>query len=83
MASVDEDYVRRLIADMEEAMGIILEDVSKPFEALSRAERNEIRYYLIVLVEALVALCYHISRRAYNARPGTPMEALKVLTDRG
>jgi len=63
VASVDEDYVRRLIADMEEAMGIILEDVSKPFEALSRAERNEIRYYLIVLVEALVALCYHISRR--------------------
>ena len=39
--------------------------------------------YKEVLVEALVALCYHISRRAYNIRPGTSVEAFKVLMDRG
>jgi len=83
MTSLDKNYVRRLIADIEEAMEIVLEDLSKPFNSISRAEKSEVRYYLIVMVEALVALCYHLSRRAYNITPGSSIEAFKVLMDRG
>jgi len=83
MTSLDKSYVERLIADIEEAMRIILEDLSKPFNNLSRAEKSEVRYYLIVLVEALVALCYHIARRVYNARPGSSIEAFRVLMNEG
>jgi len=82
MTSLDKDYVRRLIADMREAMKIILEDLSKPFNRISRAEKSEVRYYLIVLAEALVALCYHVSRRVYNTRPESSIEAFKVLMDK-
>ena len=60
-----------------------MKDTSKPFEELSRAEKSEIRYYIIVLVEALTALAYHIARRAYGLEPRTPVQTLKLLADRG
>ena len=56
MNSVDKEYLRKLINDIEEAINIILEDTSKPFEMLTRSERSEVRYYIVVLVEALIAL---------------------------
>jgi len=56
MNSVDKEYLRKLINDIEEAINIILEDTSKPFEMLIRSERSEVRYYIVVLVEALIAL---------------------------
>jgi len=48
--------------DIHEAINI-LEDTSKSFEKLSHAEKSEIRYYIVVLVEALTVLVYHIARR--------------------
>ena len=49
--------------DIHEAINIILEDTSKSFEKLSRVEKSENRYYIVVLVEALTVLVYHIARR--------------------
>jgi len=80
---IDREFIRRLLGDMEEAMRIIGQQVSKPFEDLSRPERSEIKYYIIVLVEALTTLALHIARNAYGARPETPVQAFSVLRDRG
>ena len=79
MNSVDKEYLRKLINDIEEAINIILEDTSKPFEMLIRSERSEVRYYIVVLVEALIALCYHIIRRKYGIKPMTPIQTFNVL----
>ena len=50
---------------------------------LSRAERSETRYYIIVLVEALIALVYHVARSLYGLEPRTPIQTLRLLADRG
>jgi len=83
MSSIDRDYVRKLLSDIEEAISVILEDCSKPFVALSRAEKSEIRYYIVVLVEAVIALAYHIARYLYGIEPRTPIQTLRLLADRG
>jgi len=83
MNSIDRDYVRKLLSDIEEAISVILEDCSKPFEALSRTEKSEARYYIVVLVEAVIALAYHIARNLYGIEPRTPVQTLRLLADRG
>ncbi len=80
---VNREFVRKLVDDALEAVRIIEEDCSKPFEALSRAERSEVRYYLVVLAEALTALAYHLARRLYGLEPATPAQTLRLLADRG
>jgi len=83
VGSVDLDLVKKLLADIEGAVSVILEDCSKPYEALTRAERSEVRYHIVVLVEALIALIYHIARRLYGLEPRTPLQTLRMLADRG
>ncbi len=83
MSKINIEFVGRLLADIDEAINIILSDASKPFNSLSRPERSEIRYYVIVLVEALMALALHLARRMYFAEPETPVSAFKVLVDKG
>lgn len=81
--NVNREYIRKLVRDIEEAIRIILEDTSKPFNMLTRSEISEVRYYLIVLVEALVALCYHIARRVCNVEVETPTKTFRLLVERG
>ncbi|MEM4970833.1 MAG: DUF86 domain-containing protein [Sulfolobales archaeon] len=50
---------------------------------MSDAERYAIRYNIIVLVEALIALALHIARRAFGKEPETPIHALRILRDEG
>ncbi|RLE86044.1 MAG: DUF86 domain-containing protein [Thermoprotei archaeon] len=69
--------------DIHEAINIILEDTSKSFEKLSRVEKSENRYYIVVLVEALTVLVYHIARRAYSLEPQTPIQTFRLLADHG
>lgn len=80
---INREFVEKLIRDIHEAIDILVKDASKPFEALSRAEKSEVRYYIIVLVEALMALVYHIARKAYRLEPHTPIQTLRLLADRG
>ena len=42
-----------------------------------------VRYELIVIAEAVMALTIHIARRDLNIRPKTPVNALMMLRDRG
>ena len=83
LANVDKDYVKKLVDDIRSAIDEIVSFCSKPFEELSVADRYAIRYCLIVVVEALIALALHIARRAFGEKPETPIHALRVLRDRG
>ena len=82
-AGVNKNYVDKLIVDIESAISEVLGYSSKPYEELSGAEKYAIRYNIIVLVEALVALAIHLARRAFNKEPETPVHALRILRDEG
>gem|GEM_PF-1920636 len=45
---------------------------------MNTVEKYAIRYHLIVIAEALIALALHIARRMFNTRPETPIHALQV-----
>lgn len=83
MSGVDKEFIGRLIRDVHEAIGIITENSSKPFEELNRAERSEVKYHIVVLVEALTTLAYHVARRVYGLEPSTPTQTFRLLADRG
>ncbi len=80
---VDREFIEKLLRDIDEAISIISSDTSKPFEDLSRSEKSEIRYYLIVLAESLIVLSYHIARNMYGLEPTTPSESFRALAERG
>ena len=81
--SINTEFIKKLVDDIEESVRIVKSYVSKPFEELSDAERYAIRYHLIVVAEALIALALHIVRRGFGVSPETPVHALMVLRDKG
>ena len=81
--SVNGEYVRRLVADIKDSIRFINKVSSKPYTALGDAEKYAIRYNLIVIAEAIVALTIHIVRRVFSREPETPMYALKITRDKG
>jgi len=81
--SVNAEYIRRLVNDIKESIRVVRSYVSKPFNELSEAERYAIRYHLIVIAEALIALALHVARRLFEAKPETPIHALRILREHG
>jgi len=79
---IDKDFIGKLISDVEEAINIISQHILKPFKNLTRPERSEIRYYIIVLAEALTAIGYHIVRRFYSIKPETPIHSFRILVEK-
>ena len=80
---VSRDFVRALIRDVEDAVKEINRIAAKPYNELSDEERLAIRYELVVIAEAVMALVVHVARRDLGARPRTPVNALAILRDRG
>ena len=56
LMSVDRDYVRKLISEIEEVISDTVNFSSKPYEQLSKADKYAIRYGIIVVVETLSAI---------------------------
>jgi len=83
LSGVNREYVSKLVADIKNAVGEILVYASKPFEELSSAEKYAIRYLLVTVAEALMALAIHLARRALSREPETPIHALMTLRDAG
>jgi len=84
LIGVDKEYVGRLIADIKSTIAEILSYTSsKPFEELSSVERYAIRYLLVALAEALMALAIHLARKVFSREPETPIHALTILRDEG
>ena len=80
---VSRDFVTALIRDVENAVNEINRIAAKPYSELSDEEKLAIRYELIVIAEAVMALAVHVARRDLGARPRTPVNALAILRDRG
>ncbi len=82
--SVSKEFVKNLIRDIEYAVREVNRIVSKSYDELSDEDKMAIRYELIVIAEALMALVMHIVRRGgLNERPKTPINALMMARDRG
>ena len=52
---------------------IISNIVNKPYSKLSSIEKYAVRYHIIVIAEALIALILHVVRRKYGLQPETPI----------
>ncbi len=79
--SVDREYVKKVINEIMDTVDEVLTMITKPFDSLSKSDLMAIRYYLIVLAEALSSLALHIARRSLGKRPLSPTEAVRILRD--
>jgi len=50
---------------------------------MSEAERYAVRYHIVAVAEAVVALALHVARRLYSEEPETPIHAITILRDKG
>jgi len=80
--SVNREFLEKLKKDITESKNIISNIVNKPYNKLSSVEKYAVRYHIIVVAEALIALTLHIVRRKYDLQPETPIHALKILKDK-
>ncbi len=81
--SVSKEFIKNLTRDIEYAVREVNRITSKSYDELSDEDKMAIRYELIVIAEALMALVMHIVRRDLNERPRTPINALMIARDRG
>ncbi|WP_054857257.1 DUF86 domain-containing protein [Vulcanisaeta sp. JCM 16159] len=80
---VSKEFIRGLIRDVEDAINEIERITNKSYNELSDEDKMAIRYELIVIAEAVMALAMHIVRRDLSERPRTPINALMILRDKG
>lgn len=80
--NINRDFILKLINDIMKSIDTINSYYSKPFNEINITERYAVRYHIIVIAEALIALALHITRRVYNVTPESPIHALNVLKDR-
>jgi len=78
MGSISGEYIHKLIQEINETISAIVDATNKPYDRVNTVEKYAIRYHLIVIAEALIALALHIARRMFNTRPETPIHALQV-----
>jgi len=81
-ASVNMEFLKKLRKDIVESINLVSSIVNKPYSELSDIEKYAIRYHIIVIAEAIIALTLHIVRRKYGLQPETPIHALKILRDK-
>lgn len=79
---MEDEVVKLRIKEVEETIKDLIRLVSKPFSSLSVDELNSMKYNIIVLVEALVALCIHVAREQYNYTPRTYTDAVRYILER-
>ena len=79
---VDPDVLRSRISEVRLCLSELRRLVLRPFKELSLDERYSMRYNLIVLVESLVSLCMHICIEAYDFKPGSYREAVRIVSER-
>jgi len=78
---VNKDFLKEIYNDVKESINIVVNLTSKPYEELSNIEKYAIRYHIIVIAEAPVAIALHVTRRRYNYKPKTPIQAISFLKE--
>jgi len=76
---VDPTVLKHRIKEIRSSISELTNLTSKPFEELNTSEIYSIRYLIIVIVEALVSICIHISTEAYNETPESYREAIRII----
>ena len=76
---IDKEVVENRLREVLEAINELKRLASKPYTSLSVDEKYSMRYNIIVLVEALVALSIHIARNMYNYKPRSYVDAIRYV----
>ena len=79
---VNFDVVRTRVYEVKSAINELLRLTSKSYNELSLDEKYSIRYNIIMLVEALVALCLHIAREVYSYTPKSYTDAVRLVCEK-
>jgi len=82
MCPADLSVLRYRIDDIRSIISELRNLISKPFEELSLHEKYSMRYLVILLVEALVSLCAHISVEEYGRSPTSYRDVVKLVCQR-
>ena len=78
---VDSTVVTEGISDARSAIKDLNRIVSKPYNTLSIDEKYSMRYNIIVLVEAIVALCNHILAEDMNETASSYRESVGKVAE--
>jgi len=78
---VDLDVVRSRVSDIKASIQELYRLTSKRYNELSIDEKYSIRYNIIVLVEALVALCSHIAVEELGKIPRSYRESVRTVAE--
>ncbi|MCD6458231.1 MAG: DUF86 domain-containing protein [Thermoproteales archaeon] len=78
---IDIDVIENRISDIKKTIQELHRLTTKQYEKLSMDEKYSIRYNVIVLVEALVALCSHISIEDLDKTPQSYKESVRIVAE--
>ena len=79
---LNKSAVRKRVSEIRSAAKELREIASKPFEELSTSELYAMRYLVIVIAEAIAALCLHVARGKFGLEPSSGRECLKRLLEK-
>ena len=78
---VDVDVVRSRLSDVRGFIAEARRIASKEYSKLCVDERYALRYCVIALVEALVALCTHVAVEELGREPRTYRESVRLVAE--
>ena len=78
---VDLDVIRSRVSDIKASIRELHRLTSKQYNKLSIDEKYSIRYNIIVLVEAIVALCSHIAIEDLGKTPQSYRESVRIVAE--
>lgn len=78
---VEAKQVEQRIAEILDAKAQLTRLTLKPYSDLNPEEKISIRYHIIVLVEALGAICMHVAREDLQQEPLSYSECFRLLDE--
>jgi uncharacterized protein YutE (UPF0331/DUF86 family) len=78
---VDVNQLKQRIIEVLNAKAELKRLISKSYEELSPDAKNAIRYYIIVLAEALGGICYHIAKDDLEQEPLSYSQCFSILDE--
>lgn len=78
----DKDLVDSKARDIRNSLAELLRLTSKKFEEMSIDEFYSMRYQIIVMIEAIGALCSHIALEVYGYEPSSIKDCIAYVSER-
>jgi len=78
---IERDVIRSRVSDIKASIQELYRLTSKRYNELSTDEKYSMRYNIIVLVEALVALCSHIAIEELDKIPRSYRESVRTVAE--